>query len=234
MSYDAWFGKAWFSKEDAGLPHNDDSSAATLARRDFLRRFFHDLATPLSAVSLHLEGADRRARKGTDPTESLATARSELTKAFDLFELGRESLLEDNGPAEDLDFDAVVSEAAVALPGVVVEGTTGGRVKAPKRALAAALSALAINAVEASNAEVVRISRERTNGKLRAVVQNPGVLSTANPETLFSPKAAREGKTWGMGLARARLAAADAGGTIRLDNREGQVLATLEVPEETA
>ena len=64
------------------------------ARREFLKRFFHDLATPLSAVSLHLEGADRRARRGADPSDALAVARTELGKAFDLFDRGREFLLE--------------------------------------------------------------------------------------------------------------------------------------------
>jgi signal transduction histidine kinase len=234
LAYDARFGKDLFSKEDAGLPHNDDQPTATQARRDFLRRFFHDLATPLSAVSLHLEGADRRARKGTDPTDALATARSELTKAFDLFEMGRESLLEDNGPSESLDFDALVGETAASLPGVRIEGRTGARVRAPRRALSSALSALAVNAVEAAGAHAVQIRSERADGLLRAVVQNPGDLTTNNPETLFSPKAAKAGKSWGMGLARARLAAADAGGSVRLENREGQVVATLEVPEEPA
>jgi signal transduction histidine kinase len=222
------------SKEDAGLPQNDDHPTAAQARRDFLRRFFHDLATPLSAVSLHLEGADRRAKKGTDPTPAIATARTELSKAFDLFELGRESLLEDNGPLESLDFDVLIGEAAASLPGVKVEGGTGAKVRAPRRALASALTALAVNAVEASGAEAVRIRSERSDGRLRAVVQNPGDLATNNPETLFSPKAAGAGKTWGMGLARARLAAADAGGSVRLEHHEGLVLATLEVPEETA
>jgi hypothetical protein len=58
-----------------------------------LRRFFHDVATPLSAVSLHLERAARLAGRGDDPSEPLATARRELDKAFALFEQGRESLL---------------------------------------------------------------------------------------------------------------------------------------------
>jgi len=212
------------------LPHNDQQLAHV--RRDFLKRFFHDLATPLSAVSLHLEGADRRARKGTDPTDSLAVARKELTKAFDLFELGRESLFEDHGPAESLDFDEIVAETAASFSGVRVEGSTGARVRAPRRALASALSALAVNAIEASGAEAVRVRTERSEGHLRAVVQNPGALATNNPETLFSPKVAGTGKTWGMGLARARLAAADAGGIVRLEDSEGQVLAILEVTEE--
>jgi signal transduction histidine kinase len=214
------------------LAHNDQQLA--LVRRDFLKRFFHDIATPLSAVSLHLEGADRRARKGTDPTDALAVARKELTKAFDLFELGRESLFEDHGPEESLDFDEIVAETAGSFAGIRVEGSTGARVRAPRRALASALSALAVNAIEASGAEAVRVRTERAGGQLRAVVQNPAALSTDNPETLFSPKAAGAGKTWGMGLARARLAAADAGGIVRLEDREGQVLATLEVPEESA
>lgn len=58
-----------------------------------LRKFFHDVATPLSAVSLHLERASRLASRGTDATEALATARRELERAFDLFERGRDALL---------------------------------------------------------------------------------------------------------------------------------------------
>jgi hypothetical protein len=58
-----------------------------------LRRFLHDLATPLSAVGLHLERAHRLSGRGEDPTEALAVARQELDRAFDLFERGRETLL---------------------------------------------------------------------------------------------------------------------------------------------
>ncbi len=58
-----------------------------------LRRFFHDLATPLSGASLHLERASRQTSRGEDPTEALETARRELDRAFDLFERGRAALL---------------------------------------------------------------------------------------------------------------------------------------------
>ena len=58
-----------------------------------LRRFFHDLATPLSGASLHLERASRLIARGEDPEEALATARRELHRAFDLFERGRAELL---------------------------------------------------------------------------------------------------------------------------------------------
>jgi len=58
-----------------------------------LRRFFHDLATPLSAVSLHLERALRQADRGEDPVEALKTAREQLDRAFGLLERGREELL---------------------------------------------------------------------------------------------------------------------------------------------
>jgi len=58
-----------------------------------LRRFFHDLATPLSAVSLHLERALRLADRGEDPADALRTAREQLDRAFDLLERGREELL---------------------------------------------------------------------------------------------------------------------------------------------
>lgn len=58
-----------------------------------LRKFFHDLATPLSAVSLHMERASRLNSRGEDPTDALATARRELERAFEMFERGRDSLL---------------------------------------------------------------------------------------------------------------------------------------------
>jgi hypothetical protein len=58
-----------------------------------LRRFFHDLATPLSGASLHLERASRLAARGEDPEDALATARRELHRAFDLFERARAELL---------------------------------------------------------------------------------------------------------------------------------------------
>jgi hypothetical protein len=58
-----------------------------------LRKFFHDVATPLSAVSLHMERASRLCARGGDPTEALATARRELERAFELFERGRDALL---------------------------------------------------------------------------------------------------------------------------------------------
>jgi hypothetical protein len=58
-----------------------------------LRRFFHDLATPLSGLGLHLERAVRLAARGEDPTEALAVAKRELERAFQLFEKGREELL---------------------------------------------------------------------------------------------------------------------------------------------
>jgi signal transduction histidine kinase len=58
-----------------------------------LQRFFHDLATPLSGASLHLERASRLTARGEDPSEALATARRELDRAFDLFEEGRAAIL---------------------------------------------------------------------------------------------------------------------------------------------
>ena len=63
-----------------------------------LRRFFHDLATPLSGLSLHLERAHRLSQKGEDASEALDVARRELEKAFVLFEQGRAALLAGPGP----------------------------------------------------------------------------------------------------------------------------------------
>ena len=54
---------------------------------------FDDLATPLSAVSLHLERAARLSDRGEDPADALRTAREQLDRAFSMLERGREELL---------------------------------------------------------------------------------------------------------------------------------------------
>ena len=58
-----------------------------------LRRFFHDLATPLSGASLHLERATRLIERGEDASEALTMVRQQLERAFELFERGRAELL---------------------------------------------------------------------------------------------------------------------------------------------
>lgn len=62
-------------------------------QRQELRRFFHDLATPLSGLGLHLERASRLAARGEDPTDAIGVAKRELERAFQMFEKGREELL---------------------------------------------------------------------------------------------------------------------------------------------
>ena len=69
--------------------------------RPALERFFHDLATPLSGLSLHLERAHRLSEKGEDATEALGVARRELERAFAVFERGRGALLAGPGGEQD-------------------------------------------------------------------------------------------------------------------------------------
>jgi signal transduction histidine kinase len=204
-----------------------------VARRLFLRSFLHDLATPLSAVSLHLEGADRRMRRGADPAESITTARQELSKAFDLFERGRELLLSVPGETASFPFDRWVEEIVWRENrDIPITGSTEGNVRGDRSALSEALRALVVNAV-AGGGEGVSIRRERVAGSLRATVRNSGRLPAEDPEKLFAPRAAAPGKNWGMGLAMARLYAADAGGSVSLAQGDEGVTATLELPEET-
>lgn len=211
----------------------NETRPAASARRDFLRRFLHDLATPLSAVSLHLEAADRRVRRGADPSESLAIAKAEIGRAFDLFDRGRELLLFEPSPEESVPFDELVAAALVACggSGAKLEGSTGGCVKGDRRALVEALQALFSNALEASPAPAVSVRLDRTGGRLVLRVQNPGRLPGTDPEALFSPRAAADGKAWGMGLSRARLLSAGAGGTVCLEQAGDRVVATMEFPE---
>jgi signal transduction histidine kinase len=200
---------------------------------DFLRRFFHDLATPLSAVSLHLEAADRRVRRGESPSEALGIARAELSRAFELFEHSRDCLLAPPGPTETFDFDDFVA-STIRQNGasrMAIQGTTGGRVTGDRRALEQALLALVTNALEFSSAESASARLERRGGWLCVTVENPARLS-ADPEALFSPRMAGAGRRWGMGLPRARLQTAAAGGTVRLEQDDDRVRARLELPEE--
>lgn len=68
--------------------------------RAALERFFHDLATPLSGLSLHLERAHRLAARGEDASEALGVALREVERAFALFESGRATLLARAGDEE--------------------------------------------------------------------------------------------------------------------------------------
>jgi signal transduction histidine kinase len=213
--------------------HDSDDRAGS-ARRQFLRAFFHDLATPLSAVSLHLEGASRRHSRGQDPAESLEIAKTELARAFDLFEKGRDLLLSQPERVESFSFDDWVETTlhSFAGDGVAIEGRTEGRISGDRARLSEALTALVINALESSPGAVA-VVRERSDACLRVRVENPGRLSGDDPEKLFAPRMTGAGKNWGMGLARARLYAADAGGVVRLGQDGERVFATLQLPEES-
>jgi signal transduction histidine kinase len=213
--------------------HDSDDRAGS-ARRQFLRTFFHDLATPLSAVSLHLEGASRRHARGQDPAESLETAKTELARVFDLFEKGRDLLLSRPERIESFSFDDWVDATlhAFAGDGVAVQGRTGGRVCGDRARLSEALTALVVNALESSPGSAA-VVRERSDAGLTVRVENPGRLSGDDPDKLFAPRMAGAGKNWGMGLARARLYAADAGGVVHISQDGERVFATLQLPEET-
>lgn len=215
---------------------SDSRQARDAVQRQFLRTFLHDLATPLSAVSLHLEGAHRRLARGDDATESIAVARSELARAFELFDRGRDLLLFESAAAETFSFDDWVAVALEPLAGngVLVQGETGGRIRGDRAKLSEALSSLVANAFEHGSAPPVKIFRERAEDGLRVRIENAGELPGDDPEKLFAPRSVGGGKNWGMGLALARLYAADAGGVVRLSQDGTSVSAVLTFPEEKA
>ena len=112
-----------------------------------------------------------------------------------------------------------------------MNGATGGFVRGDPQALTEAVEALLYNAIEASAGSPVTVAVQRNGDRLALRVENAGRLS-GEPDTLFSPRVAAAGKTWGMGLARARLFSAAAGGVTRLEQRGDRVVATLDLPEE--
>lgn len=206
------------------------------ARNQFLRTFLHDLATPLSAVSLHLEGANRRLARGEDPSSSLDVARAELGRAFDLFERGRELLLSESRPAESIAFDEWVADTfrRMSQDGLEAQGKTGGRIAGDREKLTEALSSLIVNALERARPQEVAVFCERDGHRLQVRVENPGSLPAEDPEKLFAPRSTGGGKNWGMGLPLARLYAADADGVVRVTQSGEKVSATLSFPEENA
>jgi signal transduction histidine kinase len=210
----------------------DSNSSKDAARKQFLRTFLHDLATPLSAVSLHLEGANRRLARGDDPAESLDVARAELGRAFELFERGRDLLLSEPRDTRVFAFDEWVSSTLqpLAADAVVVRGSTGGRILGDPERLSEALSCLVVNAIEHASSPPVMIFCERADNRLRVRIENAGALS-AEPDGLFAPRSTAAGKNWGMGLALARLYAADADGEVRLSQDGKTVSASLTFPE---
>ncbi|HEY6066975.1 MAG TPA: HAMP domain-containing sensor histidine kinase [Thermoanaerobaculia bacterium] len=213
----------------------DSTPSRDAARKQFLRSFLHDLATPLSAVSLHLEGANRRLARGDDPAESLETARAELGRAFELFERGRDLLLSEPREARTFPFDDWVSSTLASFQndGVEIRGSTGGRVSGDPQRLSEALTSLLANALENASTRPVTVSRERAGERLQVRIENAGSLP-AETERLFAPRTAAAGKNWGMGLSLARLYAADAGGDVRLSQDGEKVSAILSFPEVSA
>ncbi|HEY3169613.1 MAG TPA: HAMP domain-containing sensor histidine kinase [Thermoanaerobaculia bacterium] len=214
----------------------DSIHSRNSAQKQFLRSFLHDVATPLSAVSLHLEGARRRLSRGDDPGDSLDVARSELVRAFELFERARELLLFESAADESFEFDAWVAAIVRDVAGdrSHVEGWTGGRISGDRARLSEALSSLVANALEHGSSEPIAVFRERDGSCLQVRVENAGHLPGQDPDKLFAPRSTSAGKNWGMGLALARLYAADAGGSVRLCQNGDRVSATLSFPEEPA
>jgi signal transduction histidine kinase len=210
----------------------DSESSKDAARKQFLRTFLHDLATPFSAVSLHLEGANRRLARGDDPAESLDVARAELARAFELFERGRDLLLSEPRNTRIFGFDEWVSSTVEPLAGdrVEVHGSTGGHISGDSSRLSEALTSLVANALEHGSSPSVMIFCERADDRLRVRIENAGVLP-AETERLFAPRTTAAGKNWGMGLALARLYAADAGGDVRLSQDGETISAILTFPE---
>ena len=94
--------------------------------------------------------------------------------------------------------------------------------------------ALVVNAIESSASPTVSVFLERSGERLCARIENRGNLPAEDPEKLFAPRSTAAGKNWGMGLARARLYAAGAGGVVRLGQQGDRVSAVLELPEESA
>jgi signal transduction histidine kinase len=217
-----------------------------VAVRNFLRRFRHEISTPLSSASLHLEVALRRLKRpgGYDISavlENLQTCQQSLESAAAMLELITDVSREEIEEPKKFSLSASVARAAEpfrpeaserGLALEVPEAGNGPEWFGSPREVERVVTELTRNAVEYSSSPgVIRWTIEQTSAGTELICRSQGQVPAGDPEHLFGVTRGGAGNGRGFGLLRARRAAQGNGGelTMRLDGDE--VAVVLRFPE---
>lgn len=216
----------------------------------FVRRFRHEISTPLSGAALHLEVAARRLQKegGFDREavlENLRVSQQALENASQMLDwIGEFSKGEDALP-EELVLGAIVAQGAepfradLGRRGLSLElpstNSDGPRWFGSAHELAEVVSELTANAFQHGRAPgAVRWSIASAGEDPVIVCESPGRLPDGDPEHLFGSAKGSESTGRGFGLLRARRLAQSNGADLVLAQAGDDVRATLRFLPESA
>lgn len=219
------------------------------AMKRFVRRFRHEISTPLSGAALHLEVAARRLQKndGFDRSavlENLRVSQQALESASQMLDWIGEFARADDSVPSAVDLAAVVAGAAEPFRedlrrrglGLEIPAGTGGPAWfGSAHELSEVVSEITANAFQhASTPGVVRWTVSGDNGAPVLACESPGALPAGDPEHLFGAAKGAESAGRGFGLLRARRLAQSNGADLTLAQAGPNVRASLRFLPETA
>lgn len=218
------------------------------AMKKFIRRFRHEISTPLSGAALHLEVAARRLQKSESPEraavlENIRVCQQSVETASRMLDWIGDFSKTEEPPAEHalaplLRGAAEPFREDLARRGLVLEVPDGadGRTWfgcAPE--LAGVISEITANAFQhAASPGAVRWSMGGEADAPLLACESPGSLPPGDPEHLFGSAKGAESTGHGFGLLRARRLAQSNGAELSLVQTDGSVIARIRFHREQA
>ncbi|HKB69418.1 MAG TPA: hypothetical protein VKH46_01150 [Thermoanaerobaculia bacterium] len=215
----------------------------------FVRRFRHEISTPLSGAALHLEVAARRIQKAETfdraaVLENLRVSQQALENASQMLDwISELSRTQDEAPAEHALIPLVNRSAEpfredLERRGLALElpaATDGPRWFGSAHEIGDVVSELTANAFQHATAPgTVRWSVAEDGGPPQIVCESPGALPSGDPEHLFGAAKGADSPGRGFGLLRARRLAQSNGADLTLAQAGPNVRAVLRFLPETA
>jgi len=212
------------------------------ALKSFLRRFRHEISTPLSGANLHLEVALRRMQRpgGFDPAavvENLRTCQQSLESAAGMLDLIAEASHEDLDEAAEFSLAESLAEASEPFRAGAMARGLRLEVPAPApeprwfaspRDVGLAIAELTRNAVDHSTVPgAIRWSIEDRPSEIVLTCRSSGRIPSGDPEHLFGVTKSEASPGRGFGLLRARRAAQGNGAELELRQEGEEVHAVL-------
>ena len=215
----------------------------------FVRRFRHEISTPLSGAALHLEVASRRLQKadGFDRAavlENLRVSQQALESASQMLDwIGEFSRRADDPPEEHALIPLIRGAAEpfredLKRRGLELElpdGGEGPRWFGSAHEIGDVVSEITANAFQHASAPgIVRWSLSGDRSSPVAACESPGTLPSGDPEHLFGAAKGADSPGRGFGLLRARRLAQSNGADLTLAQAGANVRAELRFLAETA